>query len=104
MIRMEVLLIILGMTAVTYIPRALPAVILDKLKFSAKVEKFLKLIPYTAMTALIFPGIFTVDTAHPAIGIVGGLVAILLAWHKVQVVICVLAAIGADILLYMLIG
>ena len=104
MIRMEVLFIILGMTAVTYIPRALPAVILDKLKFSAKVEKFLKLIPYTAMTALIFPGIFTVDTAHPAIGIVGGLVAILLAWRKVQVVICVLAAIGADILLYMWIG
>ena len=104
MIRMEVLLIILGMTAVTYIPRALPAVILDKLKFSAKVEKFLKLIPYTAMTALIFPGIFTVDTAHPEIGIVGGLVAILLAWRKVQVVICVLATIGADILLYMLIG
>ena len=104
MIRMEVLLIILGMTAVTYIPRALPAVILDKLKFSAKVEKFLKLIPYTAMTALIFPGIFTVDTAHPEIGIVGGLVAILLAWRKVQVIICVLAAIGADILLYMLIG
>ena len=104
MIRMEVLLIILGMTAVTYIPRALPAVILDKLKFSAKVEKFLKLIPYTAMTALIFPGIFTVDTAHPAIGIVGGLVAILLAWRKVQVIICVLAAIWADILLYMLIG
>lgn len=104
MIRMEVLLIILGMTAVTYIPRALPAVILDKLKFSAKVEKFLKLIPYTAMTALIFPGIFTVDTAHPEIGIVGGLVAILLAWRKVQVVICVLVAIGADILLYMLIG
>jgi branched-subunit amino acid transport protein len=104
MIRMEVLLIILGMTAVTYIPRALPAVILDKLKFNAKVEKFLKLIPYTAMTALIFPGIFTVDTAHPAIGIVGGLVAILLAWRKVQVIICVLAAIGADILLYMLIG
>jgi branched-subunit amino acid transport protein len=56
------------------------------------------------MTALIFPGIFTVDTAHPAIGIVGGLVAILLAWRKVQVIICVLAAIGADILLYMLIG
>ena len=104
MIRMEVLLIILGMTAVTYIPRALPAVILDKLKFSAKVEKFLKLIPYTAMTALIFPGIFTVDTAHPEIGIVGGLVAILLAWRKIQVVICVLVAIGADILLYMLIG
>lgn len=104
MIRMDVLLMILGMTAVTYIPRALPAVILEKLKFSANVEKFLKLIPYTAMSALIFPGIFTVDTAHPEIGIIGGLTAILLAWHKVQVVLCVLAAIGVDILLYMFIG
>ncbi|MBP3341463.1 MAG: AzlD domain-containing protein [Peptococcaceae bacterium] len=104
MIRTDVLFIILGMTAATYIPRALPAVILEKLKFSTKVEKFLKLIPYTAMSALIFPGIFTVDTAHPEIGIIGGLVAILLAWRKVQVVLCVLAAIGADILLYMLIG
>lgn len=104
MIRLEVVLMILGMTAVTYIPRALPAVILDKLKFSTNVEKFLKLIPYTAMSALIFPGIFTVDAAHPEIGIIGGLVAILLAWRKVQVVLCVLAAIGADILLYMLIG
>lgn len=104
MIRTDVLFIILGMTAATYIPRALPAVILEKLKFSTKIEKFLKLIPYTAMSALIFPGIFTVDTAHPEIGIIGGLVAILLAWRKVQVVLCVLAAIGADILLYMLIG
>ncbi len=104
MIRMDVLLMILGMTAVTYIPRALPAIILGKLKFSAKIEKFLKLIPYTAMSALIFPGIFTVDTAHPEIGIIGGLVAILLAWRKVQVVLCVLAAIGVDIFLYMFIG
>lgn len=104
MIRMEMILLILGMTAVTYIPRALPAVLLDKMKFSAKVEKFLKLIPYTAMTALIFPGIFTVDAAHPEIGIVGGLVAMALAWRKVQVVLCVLAAIGADILLYLFIG
>ena len=103
MIRTDVLLMILGMTAVTYIPRALPAVILEKLKFSAKVEKFLKLIPYTAMSALIFPGIFTVDAAHPEIGIIGGLTAILLAWRKVQVVLCVLAAIGVDILLYMII-
>jgi len=104
MIRTDVLLMILGMTAVTYIPRALPAVILEKLKFSAKVEKFLKLIPYTAMSALIFPGIFTVDAAHPEIGIIGGLTAILLAWRKVQVVLCVLAAIGVDIVLYMIIG
>jgi len=49
-------------------------------------------------------GIFTVDAAHPEIGIIGGLTAILLAWRKVQVVLCVLAAIGVNIVLYMIIG
>ena len=55
----EILLLILGMTAVTYIPRAIPAVLIDKLKVGEKFEKFLRLIPYTAMAALIFPGVFT---------------------------------------------
>lgn len=53
--RTDILIMILGMTLVTYIPRALPAVLIGKLKFRPKFEKFLKLIPYTAMAALIFP-------------------------------------------------
>ena len=57
----KVLILIVGMALVTYIPRAIPAVLIDKMQFGAKTEKFLKLIPYTAMSALIFPGIFTVD-------------------------------------------
>ena len=97
----KILLLFFGMTLVTYIPRALPVVLIDKMKFSAKVEKFLKLIPYTAMAALIFPGVFTVDTAHPVIGIVGALTASILAWKKQPVMVCVLAAIGADFLLYL---
>lgn len=96
----KILLLILGMTLVTYIPRALPAVIIGKLGFGPKMEKFLNLIPYTAMAALIYPGILTVDEAHPSIGIVGGVVAGVLAWKKVPVMLCVLAAIGADFLLY----
>ncbi len=98
--RSEILIMILGMAAATYIPRALPAVFIKKMNFGPKTEKFLKLIPYTAMAALVFPGIFTVDTAHPAVGIVGGLVAALLAWRKLPVMVCVLAAIGSDLLLY----
>ena len=97
----KILLLFLGMTLVTYIPRALPVILIDKLKFSAKVEKFLKLIPYTAMAALIFPGIFTADPAHPVVGIVGALTAGILAWKKQPVMICVLAAIAADFLLYL---
>ncbi len=78
----KISILILEMAAVTYIPRAIPAVLVDKIKFGAKMEKFMKLIPYTAMSALIFPGVFTVDAANPAIGIVGGAVAGILAWRK----------------------
>lgn len=101
--RIEMILLILGMTAVTYIPRALPALIIDKLRFGAKVEKFLKLIPYTAMTALVFPGIFSVDAARPEVGLVGCAVAGVLAWLRLPVMVCVIGAIAADVLLYVLI-
>lgn len=96
----DFLLLILGMTLVTYIPRAIPAVLLEKLSFGGRMEKFLRLIPYTAMAALIFPGVFTVD-ANPVIGIAGGAVAALLAWRKQPVMTCVLVAIAADFLLYL---
>ena len=94
-------LLIFGMMAVTYIPRMLPSVLIEKLKFGPKMEKFLNLIPYTAMAALIFPGVFAVDSANPIIGIVGGAVAFILAWRKCPVMVCVLAAIAADFLLYL---
>lgn len=98
----KILILILGMAVVTYIPRAIPAVLVDKMKFGEKMEKFLKRIPYTAMSALIFPGVFMVDTANPVIGIVGGAVAGILAWRKCPIMICVLAAIAANFLLYLL--
>lgn len=100
MSKTEVLILFLGMTAVTYIPRAIPAVMLEKIKFGKKVEKFLKLIPYTAMSALIFPGVFTVDGGNPAIGIAGGMTAGVLAWLRCPVMVCVLGAIAVDFVLY----
>lgn len=99
----EILLLILGMTAVTYLPRAIPAVLSERMHFGGKVERFLKLIPYTAMAALIFPGVFSADAANPAIGVVGGLTAALLAWKKCPVMVCVLGAIAADFILYLIV-
>lgn len=96
----KVWIIIFGMMAVTYIPRALPAVFIDKMKFGKRMEKFLKLIPYTAMTSLIIPGVFTTDTNNLSVGIVGGAVAAVLAWFKCPVMVCVLGAIAADFVLY----
>lgn len=96
----KIFLLILGMTLVTYIPRAIPAVLVERMKFGPRAEKFLKLIPYTAMAALIFPGVLTVDEANPFIGLAGGAVAGVLAWKKCPLMVCVLAAIATDFLIY----
>mgnify|MGYP003301165465 CR=1 FL=1 len=102
--RSEVFFLLLGMSLVTYLPRALPAALSEKMKFSPRVEKFLKLIPYTAMAAIIFPGILTADAANPAYGLAGGAAALLLGLRKRSVMVCVLAAVGTELLLYLLIG
>lgn len=76
-------LVILGCALVTFIPRLIPALFVDRLNFSPKVEKFLNLIPYTALAALICPGVLTVDNQLWYIGLIGAVVAAGLAWKKV---------------------
>ena len=77
------MLVILGCAVVTFIPRLIPALFIDRLDFSPKVEKFLNLIPYTALTALICPGVLTVDNRLWYIGLIGAVVAAGLSWKKV---------------------
>ena len=67
-------LVILGCAVVTFIPRLIPALFIDKLDFPPKVEKFLNLIPYTALAALICPGVLTVDNQLWYIGLIGAIV------------------------------
>lgn len=100
--RLNILLLIFAMGAVTYASRSLPGLLIDKMNFSPRAEQFLKLIPYTAMTALIFPGILTVDPVRPEIGIVGALVVIVLAWKKAPLLVCVVGAILTDMMLYLM--
>ena len=102
MTNIEFLLLFFGMMLVTYIPRALPSVLVGKVRYGKKVEKFLRLIPYTAMAALIFPGVINID-GNPIVGIVGGMVAGVLAWFKLPVMVCVLCAIGVDFVIYLFI-
>jgi branched-subunit amino acid transport protein len=75
--------VIIGCALVTFIPRLIPALFIDRLNFSPKVEKFLNLIPYTALAALICPGVLTVDNQLWYIGLIGAVVAAALAWKKV---------------------
>ncbi len=102
MSNIQYFLLIFGMTLVTYLPRMLPAFVIDRLHLSPKAEKFLKLVPYTAMSALIFPGIINID-GGPVVGIVGGLTAAALAWKKCPVMVCVLGAIAADLIVFLII-
>ena len=98
---MNILFLILLMMLVTYIPRMLPSLITDKLRFNKKFKKYLELIPYTAMAALIFPGILSVDANMWVIGVVGAVVAILLSLvKKIPVVLVVIGAVLADMALY----
>ena len=45
MLNRRVLWLLLGMTAVTYLPRALPAVLMERLRYDKRFDKFLNLIP-----------------------------------------------------------
>lgn len=101
--RHEIYLLIIGMALATYIPRALPAFLMEKLKFGRQFQKFLSLLPYAAMSALIFPGVFSVDAAYPLFGIIGALAAVLLALWKCPLIVCVLGAVGINCVLYLMV-
>ena len=73
--------------------------LLGRVRLGPRTEKFLKLIPYTAMSALVFPGVFSMDASRPWIGLAGVVVSAALAWRKCPVVVCVLAGIAVVFLL-----
>jgi branched-subunit amino acid transport protein len=87
------------MTAVTYLPRLLPAAAMDRIEFPTWFEKWLKSIPYAALGALIFPGIILVKEDQPLIGLGGGLVALVLSLLRVHVTLVMVGSILSVILL-----
>jgi branched-subunit amino acid transport protein len=96
-----IFIIIIGMSLATMIPRIIPAYIVDKLHFRDWVNRWLNAIPYAALGALIFPGILTVQPDQPHIGLIGGLVAIVLAYFGLNVILVVIGAIAAVFFLSM---
>ncbi len=97
---MKIFVLILGMALVTYFGRVLPVLFLNQKANRPRVEKFLRLIPYSAMTALVFPGVLSVDTNFMAIGVVGALTAIALSWFNMSITFVVIGAILVNMLMY----
>ncbi|MBU5595364.1 AzlD domain-containing protein [Amphibacillus sp. MSJ-3] len=96
---MPVLIVIICMSIVTLVPRILPAIIIDRVKFPIWVGQWLEMIPYAALGALIFPGILNVIPDQPQIGFFGGLIAIVLALFRFHIIFVVL---GATAFVYLL--
>ena len=92
-------LAILGMTAVTYLPRALPFLAGDGLKLPAWLRRWFRYFPYAALGALIFPGILSADPHKPWIGAGAGLFAALLSLATGNLTVIVAATIGFTLLL-----
>jgi branched-subunit amino acid transport protein len=95
---MNVALLILGMALVTYIPRLLPALFLDRFQFPGWFDRWLKSIPYAALGALIFPGVLLVDQDRPLIGLLGGLTALGLSLLNLHVTLVMAGSITAVLL------
>ncbi|MCF6094392.1 AzlD domain-containing protein [Microaerobacter geothermalis] len=90
---MEILFLIFGMFAVTYIPRMLPMVIGSGIHFPHWLNQWLQYVPYAALGALIFPGILTVNPDKPWIGLLGGALSFLLAYIQKNIILVVLGSI-----------
>ncbi|MGO4888493.1 AzlD domain-containing protein [Anaerobacillus sp. MEB173] len=95
--------IIAGMAVVTYIPRMMPLVAFDAKKIPPRLQAILRNVPYAALGALIFPGILLVNE-DIWFGIIGGLVALIVAYFGANLIFVVLSSIVVLTLYSYLIG
>lgn len=86
--------LIIGMMVVTYIPRLVPFIMIQDLRLAPRVKRFLELIPYTALGALILPGVINSVPGHPLAVTLGISFAAVWAWFKGGMIIPVAGSIS----------
>lgn len=91
---------VIGMMVVTYLPRLLPFVAVQPAKLSPRTKRFLELIPYCGLGALILPDAF-LALNNPLIAGAGLLFAGLYGYYKGGIIIPV---VGAMATVYLLLG
>ncbi len=92
------LLLIIGMMGVTYIPRLIPLVTISNKPLPVIVKRFLLFIPYTALGALIIPGVLQATPGVPAAALAGVGITAVVSWFKGGLVLPVAASIVATFL------
>jgi len=86
--------IVVGMALVTYVPRMLPLVLLERLTLPPFLKRQFRFMPYAVLGALIFPGVLD-STGSTASASIGAAVAVLLALLRANLLLVVLGGIAA---------
>lgn len=94
--------VIVVMAMVNYPLRVLPATVISKVRFGRFMKRVLYLIPYTALTALVFPGIFFSLGDHYLIALSGTVAAILSSAFKLPLSVTVVLAVLTVLLLLLI--
>ncbi len=94
----NLILIVLGMSAVTMIPRVIPFFWLRAEKLSPAVQNFFKCLPAAMLTALVLPSIASAS-GSTALSLAGGAAAVLLCFLRIGPTGTVIGSVG---LLYLL--
>jgi branched-subunit amino acid transport protein len=89
------LYLIFGMMAVTYLPRVIPLIIMTEKPLSPTIDRFLRYIPYTALSALIVRGIMNSAPEMKMATLIGLAAALISSWLKGGIVLSVGVAILA---------
>lgn len=87
-------LLVLGMAAVTFLPRLLPFLAISADKLPLRLRRFLEYIPYAALGALIVPGVFSSAGGKPYFVIAGLLFSVVYSWFKGGIIVPVLGAVA----------
>lgn len=87
-------ILVIGMAAVTYLPRLLPLVTLTKRPLPPLLRRILLYIPYTALGALIIPGVWQAIPGRPEAAMAGIGAAAVCSWFKGSLIVAVIAAVG----------
>lgn len=90
----ELFWIIIAMGAVTYLPRLMPLVLIDAERIPSWLASILKNVPYAALGALIFPGVFLIRPDDWIFGFIGALTAFFAAFLGVSLIFVVISAIA----------
>ncbi len=98
----NIILLILGMAAVTYIPRLVPFFLIGSNQLPKRVDAFLKCIPVAAIGALIIPGVFNAVPDEPLAVVCGMGFALVFGFWKGGIIIPVLGSVMTTYLILLL--